>query len=145
MGVRKSFAINTDIERFLIIKAFTEEEAYQILAEELLKDEYLLHYIQSMDTDDGLIYSILNNKNTVGNIYKKIDVFWNNTQHSNEYKRNYQLHNYGEDVDNIKFSNEFLIFTIILVLKKGLWYENFNMLDLSATSNKIEYLYQIDK
>lgn len=142
--MKKAFAVSTDNERFLIIKAFSETEAYVILAKELLEDEFLLHYIKSFDTDDGLIANIITGENLPGKLYYNIELFWNNKFLSDEYKRNYQLYIDGYDGDSINFSNDFLIETLILILKKGLWFEKFRMIDIDDVDENIQYLYILD-
>lgn len=132
------FAIHGDSSIFAVVKANSEEEAFDIFARNSLNDEVLIEYINSFIVNDGLIEDFFRDEQGYFykedepeyedrilamtaeeqeryveiNIKKNIDNFWSNTpQFAEEYHRELQRYWNSEDDIEPEFSESFYVET----------------------------------
>jgi len=163
------FAIHGDSSIFAVVKAKSEEEAYDIFVRNSLGDEVLIEYINSFAVNDGLMEDFCCDEQGYFykeddfeyvdrilamteeeqeeyiefNIKKNIDNFWSNTpQFAEEYYRELQKAWESEYEHEPNFTEDFYVETIKKIFNNGSWFNEFRIIRIDLNTKDYQLIFE---
>ncbi|MFJ8458886.1 hypothetical protein ACIQ57_07110 [Lysinibacillus xylanilyticus] len=162
------YAIHGGASIYSVVKANSEEEAFNVFARNQINDKHLREEIGSFTVnasllekfykdEDGSFFDdytgeypkILKNmseeereNHVVHHIEKNINEFWKATPHfAEEYFNELQKQWGSEEIITPSFSKEFYIETIKLIIKDGNWFDNFAIVKIDLDEKDYQNIF----
>lgn len=164
----KLYAIHGRPSIFVLVRAKTKNEAFDIFAKTQIEDDSFREEIDSFTINDSLLYKFYRDdsgyfmndfgdyperllkmdkedrkKYINSHIEKNIKIFWREfPQHAEAFLKELKANSENEDIKEPSFSEDFYVQTIKLIIADGNWYDSFDIVEVEIPEANYQIIYQ---